>query len=67
MVIVTGASRGLGKAICDRLSSQGIDVLGVARNVINSSYPIIACDISSSSDVKSLANYLRSGKVLSLD
>lgn len=62
MVIVTGASRGLGKAICDRLSSQGIDVLGVARNVINSSYPIIACDISSSSDVKSLANYLRSGK-----
>lgn len=32
MIIVTGASRGLGKAITERLVEKGEEVLGLARN-----------------------------------
>jgi len=30
MIVVTGASKGLGKAICERLLSRGVEVFGVA-------------------------------------
>ena len=33
MIIVTGASRGLGKAIAKRLSEKGKRVIGLARSV----------------------------------
>ena len=35
MIVVTGASKGLGRAICDRLLSSGVEILGLARDVSN--------------------------------
>lgn len=59
MIIVTGASRGLGLAIANRLISMGRDVFGLARNVEDLTFPAAACDISDSYAVKSIARRLR--------
>jgi len=32
-VLVTGASRGIGRAICDRLLAEGCEVIGIARSI----------------------------------
>ncbi|KAJ1922006.1 hypothetical protein H4219_000353 [Mycoemilia scoparia] len=32
VIVVTGASRGLGKAVCHKLASQGANIVGVARS-----------------------------------
>lgn len=62
MIIVTGASRGLGRAICDRLLASGKDVLGLARNVDDLPFPNIACDVSNYDQVKGVARELRKQK-----
>ncbi len=59
MIIVTGASRGLGRAICERLVSKGNDVLGLARNVDGLSFPAMVCDVSSNEAVKAIAKQLK--------
>lgn len=62
MIIVTGASRGLGHAICDRLIERGHDVLGLARNVDDLPFPSMACDVSDHAQIKSVARQLRQDK-----
>ena len=52
MIIVTGASRGLGQAISERLIKKGEDVLGLSRNTSGMSTDAIKCDISNYSSVK---------------
>ena len=59
MIVVTGASRGLGRAICDRLVAKGVDVFGLARNVEGIPFHAMACDISSHDAVKAVAQRLR--------
>jgi len=59
MIVVTGASRGLGKAICDRLLSKGVAVFGLARNVESLSFPSMACDVSSYEDIKAVVKKLK--------
>jgi 3-oxoacyl-[acyl-carrier protein] reductase len=59
MIVVTGASRGLGSAICDRLISKGIPVFGLARNVDSVPFPSMACDVSSYANVKAVAQRLK--------
>ena len=59
MIVITGASRGLGKAICDRLLSKGTAVFGLARHVAGLSFPAMACDVSSYDDVKAVAQRLK--------
>jgi 3-oxoacyl-[acyl-carrier protein] reductase len=59
MIIVTGASRGLGRAICDRLLSKNISVFGIARNVTNIPFPSMSCDVSSYDDVKAVVQRLK--------
>ena len=46
LIIVTGASRGLGKAIVERLSKEGEDVIGLTRLGENSDNSNIQCDVS---------------------
>lgn len=62
MIVVTGASKGLGFAVCNRLISRGFDVFGVARNVDGLEFPSKACDVSSADDVKKLAKELKNGR-----
>ncbi len=59
MIVVTGASRGLGRAICERLLSKSIGVFGLARNVAGIPFPATACDVSSYDAVKAIAKELR--------
>lgn len=59
MIVVTGASRGLGKAICERLLSKGVPVFGLARHVEGLCFPSMACDVSSYEDVKAVTQRLK--------
>jgi 3-oxoacyl-[acyl-carrier protein] reductase len=63
MIVVTGASKGLGKAICDRLISKDVPVFGLARNVDDISFPSMQCDVSSYDEVKKVAQRLKKDKV----
>jgi len=66
MIIVTGASRGLGRAICERLSSTGVETFGLARNITNVPFASMNCDVSSHDEVKRVVQALkRDGKKIS--
>jgi 3-oxoacyl-[acyl-carrier protein] reductase len=59
MIVVTGASRGLGRAICDRLIQKNINVLGLARNIEDVPFASVSCDVSSYESVKAVAQQLK--------
>jgi 3-oxoacyl-[acyl-carrier protein] reductase len=59
MIVVTGASRGLGNAICQRLQSKNIEILGLARNISGLTFPAMSCDVSSYDSVKAVARKLK--------
>jgi 3-oxoacyl-[acyl-carrier protein] reductase len=62
MIIVTGASKGLGFSICSRLIQQGFAVLGLARNVEHLTFPAISCDVTQYPELKEVAKSIRSEK-----
>lgn len=59
MIVVTGASKGLGRAICERFLSRNLPVFGLARNVDGVPFPSMKCDVSSYDDVKAVVQQLR--------
>ena len=59
MIIVTGASRGLGKAIAERLSEKGQRVIGLARSTDSLSIEGIKCDVSDYASVKNAARTVK--------
>lgn len=59
MIIVTGASRGLGQAITERLIEKGEDVLGLARSVAGMSIDAIECDVSDYASVKNVSREVK--------
>jgi len=59
MIVVTGASKGLGRAICERLIAKGVAVTGLARNVDGLPFPAMACDVSAYEQVKAVAQQLK--------
>lgn len=59
MIVVTGASKGLGRAICDRLIEKNIEVLGLARNVEGVPFSSVNCDVSSYESVKAISRQLK--------
>jgi 3-oxoacyl-[acyl-carrier protein] reductase len=59
MIVVTGASKGLGRAICERLLEKGFTVFGIARNVEGLPFPSIACDVSSYEQIKAVSQKLK--------
>ena len=52
MIVVTGASRGLGQAISERLIEKGEDVLGLARSVSRLDIDAIECDVRNYASIK---------------
>ena len=59
MIIVTGASRGLGQAIAERLIEKGEDVIGLARSVSGISIDAIECDVSEYTSVKNASREIK--------
>ena len=59
MIVVTGASRGLGQAIAERLIEKGEDVIGLARSVSGMSLDAIECDVSDYSSVKNASREIK--------
>lgn len=59
MIIVTGASRGLGQAIAERLVDKGEDVVGLARSVSGMSIDAIKCDVRDYSSVKNASREVK--------
>jgi 3-oxoacyl-[acyl-carrier protein] reductase len=62
MIIVTGASKGLGLNICQRLLSNNYEVLGLSRNINNVEFSAISCDVSSYQEIKEVAKKLKKDK-----
>lgn len=63
MIIVTGASRGLGKAIADRLSGKGEKVIGLVRSIDGLNIESIECDVSDYNSVKRAARTVKKMKI----
>jgi 3-oxoacyl-[acyl-carrier protein] reductase len=63
MIVVTGASKGLGRAVCERLLEKGCEVFGIARNVEGLPFPSMACDVSSYQQVKAVSQKLKKDSV----
>lgn len=59
MIIVTGASRGLGKAIAERLTDNGEKVIGLARTTDALDIDGIVCDVSDYASVKQAAREVK--------
>lgn len=59
MIVVTGASKGLGRAICERLIEKNIDVFGLARNVEDVPFASMSCDVSSYESVREVTQHLK--------
>ncbi|MGJ0531956.1 SDR family NAD(P)-dependent oxidoreductase [Methylocystis sp.] len=59
MIVVTGASKGLGRAISERLTLSGATVLGLARNIADLPFRARACDVSSYEQIKDVAQSLK--------
>ena len=59
MIVVTGASRGLGDAICHRFIEKGERVIGLARSANELEFEGISCDVGDYQSVKSAARQIR--------
>ena len=59
MIVVTGASKGLGNHICRRLLEQGKEVVGIARDVSGLDFESYSCDVSCYNSVKKTAKKVK--------
>ena len=59
MIIITGASRGLGQAITERLIEIGEEVLGLARNTSGMNIDALKCDVSDYASVKNASREIK--------
>lgn len=61
IAIVTGVSKGIGKAVCEQLLANGATVFGLGRNnnhISNSNYNFIHCDVRSFDSVQNAFNLI---------
>ena len=64
MIVVTGASKGLGNAICKRLTENGRAVLGLSRSDGDFAWESMRCDVTSEIDLKRVVRELRKRKIV---
>ena len=64
MIVVTGASKGIGENICKRLIKKGNKVIGLARNIKKNKFKMISCDVSSPESIdKAVKEIKKIGKI----
>jgi 3-oxoacyl-[acyl-carrier protein] reductase len=61
--LVTGASRGLGRAIALALAAEGADVVAVARNVERLNELAVTCPAGSGMEASEICGLIRSTRV----
>jgi len=59
VIVVSGASRGLGKAIADQLVNSGHHVLGLVRNPDDTNLDSLECDVSDYLSVRTAAKKIK--------
>jgi 3-oxoacyl-[acyl-carrier protein] reductase len=59
MIIVTGASRGIGLAISNRLIEKNEEVLGISRNAPSSNFETKSLDVTDFKSIKNLSDEIR--------
>jgi 3-oxoacyl-[acyl-carrier protein] reductase len=60
MIVITGASRGLGLAIAERLTQNNLQVLGLSRSPCDLGFETRVCDVSDYESIKQVARELKS-------
>ena len=66
MILVTGASKGLGNAICNRLTEKGLSVYGLSRSTDNLKFNCFKCDVTSYSEIRDVSIRIKqSGETIS--
>jgi 3-oxoacyl-[acyl-carrier protein] reductase len=61
MIIVTGASNGIGKSIVRNLNMKNIKTFGVSRSISKSNYSA-SCDVSNYDELKDVYNFIKKKK-----
>jgi 3-oxoacyl-[acyl-carrier protein] reductase len=59
MIIVTGASRGIGLAISNRLVENGEEVLGISRSASSATFETKSIDVTDFKSIKNLSDEIR--------
>ena len=59
MIIITGASGGIGNAIAERLTQKGERVIGLVKTIKNNKFDEINCDVSDYSSVKNAVREIK--------
>ncbi|MEA2738256.1 MAG: hypothetical protein QOH05_1563 [Acetobacteraceae bacterium] len=54
LAVVTGGTRGIGRAVADRLATEGWDVLVLARQPAPSPHRFLACDVADATAVRAV-------------
>ena len=54
LAVVTGGTRGIGRAVADRLAEAGWDVLALARRAVSSPHRFAACDVADAAAVRAV-------------
>lgn len=62
MIVVTGASKGIGKAISERLVKSGQEVLGISRTGQHPEFPIHHADVSDLDSLRAISEKIRKDK-----